>query len=84
MLNNFSRVQLFATLWTITCQAPLSMGFSGKNIGMGCQWVAMHSSRVSSQPTVQPKSLASPALAGEFFTTSTTWEAKYIAQSYIF
>ena len=23
-----SHVQLFATLWTVTCQAPLSMGFS--------------------------------------------------------
>ena len=26
-------------------------------------------------PGIQPASLASPALAGEFFTTSTTWEA---------
>jgi len=24
----FSRVLLFATLWTVVCQAPLSMGFS--------------------------------------------------------
>ena len=22
--------------WTVACQAPLSMGFSGKNIGAGC------------------------------------------------
>ena len=28
MLSHFSRVQLFATLWTVACQAPLSMGFS--------------------------------------------------------
>ena len=28
VLSLFSRVQLFATLWTVTCQAPLSMGFS--------------------------------------------------------
>ena len=28
MLTHFSRVQLFATLWTVACQAPLSMGFS--------------------------------------------------------
>ena len=28
MLSRFSRVQLFATLWTIAQQAPLSMGFS--------------------------------------------------------
>ena len=28
VLNRFSRVQLYATPWTVTCQAPLSMGFS--------------------------------------------------------
>ena len=26
-------------------------------------------------PEIKPTSLASPALAGEFFTTSATWEA---------
>ena len=28
VLSRFSRVRLCATLWTIACQAPLSMGFS--------------------------------------------------------
>ena len=28
MLSRFSHVQLFVTLWTVVCQAPLSMGFS--------------------------------------------------------
>ena len=28
MLTCFSRVRLFATLWTVVCQAPLSMEFS--------------------------------------------------------
>ena len=28
LLGQFSRVRLFATPWTIACQAPLSMGFS--------------------------------------------------------
>ena len=28
MLSHFSRVQLFVTLWIVTRQAPLSMGFS--------------------------------------------------------
>ena len=28
MLSCFSRVRLFATLWIIACQAPLSMEFS--------------------------------------------------------
>ena len=28
VLSRFSHVQLFATLWTVACQAPLSMEFS--------------------------------------------------------
>ena len=28
MLSHFSQVQLFATLWTVAHQTPLSMGFS--------------------------------------------------------
>ena len=28
LLSRFSRVCLFATLWTVACQAPLSVGFS--------------------------------------------------------
>ena len=28
VLSHLSRVQLFATLWTVAHQAPLSMGFS--------------------------------------------------------
>ena len=38
------------------------------------KWVAMPSSRGSSQPRVQT-CLKSPALAGRFFTTSAAWEA---------
>ena len=30
VLSHFSRVRLFATLRTVACQAPLSMGFSGQ------------------------------------------------------
>ena len=37
MLSHISHVQLFATLWTVAHQAPLFMGFSGKNTGVGCQ-----------------------------------------------
>ena len=28
VLSHLIQVQLFAALWTVTCQAPLSMGFS--------------------------------------------------------
>ena len=38
-------------------------------------WVAMPSSRGSSDPGIKPASLMSPALAGGFFSTITTWEA---------
>jgi len=39
------------------------------------EWVAIPFSRGSSQPRDQTASLMFPALAGSFFTTSTTWEA---------
>ena len=35
MLSCFSNVQLFATLWTVACQAPLSMGFSRQEYWSG-------------------------------------------------
>ena len=35
-LSRFSRVQLYVTLWTATCQAALSMGFPRKNPGVDC------------------------------------------------
>ena len=47
MLSCFSHVWLCATVWTITCQVPLSMGFSRQEI---LEWVAIRSSRGSSPP----------------------------------
>ena len=38
------------------------------------EWVAMPSSKGSSQPSVKPWSLASPALADGFFTFITPWQ----------
>ena len=40
------------------------------------EWVAMSSSRESSDPEIKPTYLKSPVLAGGFFTTSTTWETQ--------
>ena len=48
------RVQLFGTLWTITHQAPPSMGFSGKNTGI-LEWVAISSCRGSSWTRAQTR-----------------------------
>ena len=47
MLSCFSRVQIFATPWTVACQAPLSMGILQARI---LEWVAMPSSRGPSLP----------------------------------
>ena len=41
------------------------------------EWVAMPSSRGSSQPRDQTQSLTSPALAGMFSTTSVTWKVSH-------
>ena len=36
ILSHFSHVQLFATLWTVAGQAPLSMGFFRQECGVSC------------------------------------------------
>ena len=35
VLTHFSHVQLFVTLWTVACQAPLSMGVSRQEYWSG-------------------------------------------------
>ena len=72
MLSHFSHVQLFVTLWIVACQAPLSMGFSRQEYwsGLPCPLPGD-----LPYPGIEPASLMSPALAGRFFTTTTTWEA---------
>ena len=64
LLSCFSRVRLFATLWTVARQAPLSMGFSRQEhwSGLPCP-----SAGDFPEPGIEP---ASPELAGRFFTTS--------------
>ena len=58
-----SRVQLFATPWTVAHQAPLSMGILQARI---LEWVAMPSCRASSQPRNQTGvSNLSPALQAD-------------------
>ena len=73
MLSRFSHVQLFATLWTVACQAPLSMGLSRQEYWSG---LPCPPPRDLSDLGIEPMSLMSLALAGRFFTTSATWEAQ--------
>ena len=65
MLSRFSCVQLFLTLWTIACQAPLSMGFSRNEYWSGLPCPPPGD---LPHPRIEPTSLTSPALAGRFFT----------------
>ena len=65
MLRCFSHAQLFETPWTVAHQAPLPWYSPGKNTGVGCQALLSGTELVC---------LTSPALAGRFFTTSTTWD----------
>ena len=68
MLSHFNRVWLFATLWTVTQEAPLSMGFSRQEYWSGLPCPPPED---LPNPGIEPTSLMSPALAGRFFTTST-------------
>ena len=68
-------VWIFATPWTVGHQDPLSMEFSRQEYWSG---LPSPPSRVSN-PGIEPMSLASLALAGEFFTTSATREGPRIA-----
>ena len=71
MLSHFSHVQFCVTPWTAACQAPLSVGFPRKEYwsGLPCP------SPGDLHPPRDGTLLSLPALAGGFFTTSTTWEA---------
>ena len=65
-----SHVQPFATLWTVARQASLSMGFSRQEY---CSGKLFPSPGDLPDPGIKS---VSPALAGEFFTTRATWEAR--------
>ena len=73
LLCCFSPFWLFATLWTVTRQAPLSLGFSRQEYWSGFPCPPPGDLPV---PGIKDTSLTAPALAGGFFTTSTTWEAE--------
>ena len=64
VLSHLSHVRLPATLWTVACQAPLSMGILQARI---LEWVLQSFSLPN--PGIYPASLTSPALADRFFTT---------------
>ena len=72
VLNCFSCVWLYVAPWIPAHQAALSTGFSMQQYWSG---LPCPPPRDLPYPRIKPTSLKSPALAGGFFTTSTTWEA---------
>ena len=73
MLIHFSHVQLFVTLWTVSCLAPLSMELSRQEHWSGLPYPPP---RDLPNPGIELMSLMSPVLARRFFTTSTPWEVQ--------
>ena len=65
MLSRFSRIQLFATPWTVARQAPLSLGFSRQEYWSGLLFLPPGD---LPDPGMEPVS-KSPTLASKFFTT---------------
>ena len=64
----------FATPWTAARQALLSMEFSRQEYWSGLPFPSPEN---LPDPGIEPACLASPAVAGVFFTTSDTWEAPW-------
>ena len=63
LLSRFSRVQLFATLWTVAYQAPLFTGFSRQEYWSG---LPFPSPRDIPDPGIE---LGSPALEADALTS---------------
>ena len=72
MLSRCSHVGLFLTPWTVAHRTPLSMGFSRQEYYSGLTFPSL---KDLPHPEIKLASLISPALAGSFFTTITTFEA---------
>ena len=68
--QSLSHVRLFVTPWTVAHQAPLSMGILQARI---LEWVAMPSSRASSQPRDQTQV---SRIAGRFLTSELSGKPK--------
>ena len=74
VMQSLSHVQLFAIPRTVARQAPLSMGLSRLEY-----WSGFPCPPLGDLPNlgIEPASLRSPALAGRFFATSTTYTYIY-------
>ena len=62
----------FATLWTVACQDPLSMGIARQEYWS--VWPCLPPGALPDLGT-EPTSPMSPVFTCRFFTITTTWEA---------
>ena len=81
MISHFSHVWLFATLWTIACQAPLSTGFSRQEYWSGLPGPSQGD---LPNPGIESRFYYVSCNPGGFFTTSATWEALISIYFYLF
>ena len=74
IVQSFSRsvVSDSASPWAVARQAPLSMGLPRQEYWSRLPFPSLGD---LPDPGIKPASLVSPALAGGYFATSTTWEA---------
>ena len=70
VLSLFRRVRLFLTLWTVVCQAPLTMGFFRQEYWGGLPRLPPGD---FPDPKINLACLMSTCIAGGFFITSATW-----------
>ena len=64
--QSLSHVQLFVTLWTTACQAPVSLEFSRQEYWSGLPFPPPGD---LPDPGIEPRSLVSPAWGGGFLNS---------------
>ena len=71
VVSHLSHVRLFVTLWTVACQAPLSVGQMSIGFSRKEYWSRLPCPPPGdiSDPGIEPVSVASPASASGLFTT---------------
>ena len=74
-------VRLFATLWTVACQAPPSMRFSRKEYWSG---LPFSSPGDLPNPGIKPTSPASPELASRFLIIEPPGKPQHLLQHWTF
>ena len=88
MLSHFSHIGLFETLWTVACQASLSMGFSRQKYWSGLQclpprdlpdpgkpgFLAWQADSLASEPPGKPNLAIVTLVAQRLKCLPSTWE----------